>query len=78
MEMFQLKIMSIIVSCLKRLSMHSSCTLKPSLHSSLAPFCLAHLFAFAPLGLKETETSATQANSLEKSDVVIIYTSLKQ
>ena len=77
MEMFQLKIMSII-ACLKRLSMHSSCTLKPSLHSSLAPFCLAHLFAFAPLGLKETETSATQANSLEKSDVVIIYTSLKQ
>ena len=57
---------------------YSSCTLKPSLHSSLAPFCLAHLFAFAPLGLKETETSATQANSLEKSDVVIIYTSLKQ
>ena len=47
-------------------AMHSSCTLKPSLCSSLAPFCLAHLFAFAPLGLKETETTAIQANSSQK------------
>ena len=46
--------------------MHSSCTLKPSLRSSLAPFCLVHLFAFALLGLKETETTATQANSSQK------------
>ena len=46
--------------------MHSSCTLKPSLCSSLAPFCLAHLFAFALLGLKEMETTATQANSSQK------------
>ena len=56
------------VNCVlfKRLSMHSSCTLKPSLRSSLAPFCLAYLFAFAPLGLKEKETTATQANSSQK------------
>ena len=47
-------------------AMHSSCTLKLSLCSSLAPFCLAYLFAFAPLGLKETETTATQANSSQK------------
>ena len=51
--------------------MHSSFTLKPSLHSSLSPFCLVHLFAFAPLGLKETETSATQANSSQKKVMLL-------
>ena len=42
--------------------MHSSCTLKPSLCSSLAPF----VSCISLLGLKEKETTATQANSSQK------------
>ena len=47
-EMSQLKIRMQIVSCFKRLSMHSY-TIKPWLHSSLAPFCLAHLLCLPHL-----------------------------
>ena len=47
-EMSQLKIIMQIVSCFKRLSMHSY-TIKPWLHSSLAPFYLAHLLCLPHL-----------------------------